>query len=161
MTDATSVPAERIKYSPSVASLLAGNTTEARLGRLFVRFCEALLDPNADRIDDSVTAGARFHELEAAGFPPGPPGFKVFRKQINVAFPDERVVIMSMRFPEPDIIETELACTATHRGELMGIPATGKVVEFTLYTRNRFEGERMAERWDRMDFAGLLAQVRS
>ena len=34
----------------------------------------------------------------------------------------------------------------------MGIPATGKRVNFTVYTRNRFDGERMAERWDRMDF---------
>ena len=46
-----------------------------------------------------------------------------------------------MRFPEPGIIETELACTATHRGELMGIPATGKQVHFTIHTRNRFDGE--------------------
>ena len=108
-----------------------------------------------------VAPGARFHELEAAGFPPGPHGFKAFRAQINAAFPDESVVIVAMRFPEPGIIETELACTATHRGELMGIPATGKQVHFTVHTRNRFDGDRMAERWDRMDFAGLLADLKS
>ena len=42
----------------------------------------------------------------------------------------------------------------------MGIPATGKRVSFTIHTRNRFEGPRMAERWDRTDFAGLLSQLR-
>jgi predicted ester cyclase len=120
-----------------------------------------LLHPHGEGIDNVVTAGARFHELEAAGFPPGPQGFKAFRKQINAAFPDEKVVIVAMRFPEPSIIETELACTATHRGELMGIPATGKQVRFTIHTRNRFEKERMAERWDRMDFAALLAELKS
>jgi len=101
------------------------------------------------------------HELEDAGFALGPPGFKVFRKQINEAFPDEQVVIVEMRFPEPGIIETELDCKATHRGELMGNPPTGKEVRFTVHTRNRFEGDRMAERWDRMDVAGLLAQLKS
>ena len=155
-------PAEsRIEYAPSVASLLKEDTTQARLARSFVRFAEALLDSNGQRIDEVVTADARFHELEAAGFPPGPQGFRLFRGQLNAAFPDEHVVIMSMRFPEEDIIETELACTATHRGELMGIPATGKRVSFTVYTRNRFAGERMAERWDRADFAGLLAQLKT
>ena len=151
----------RIEYSESVASLLKQSTPEAQLGLLFVRFAEALLHPNGEGIDNVVTVGARFHELEAAGFPPGPQGFKAFRKQLNAAFPDEKVVIVAMRFPEPSIIETELACTATHRGELMGIPATGKQVRFTIHTRNRFENERMAERWDRMDVAALLAELKS
>jgi predicted ester cyclase len=151
----------RIEYSPTVASLLEQQTAQAKLGRLFVRFAEALLDPDGSRIDEVVTPDACFHELEAAGYPAGPHGFKLFRSQINAAFPDEHTVIVSMRFPEQDIIETELACTATHCGELMGIPAMGKRVSFTVYTRNRFEGERMAERWDRTDFAGLLAQLRS
>ena len=151
----------RIEYSESVASLLKQSTPEAQLGLLFVRFAEALLQPNGEGIDNVVTADARFHELEAAGLPRGPLGFKAFRKQINAAFPDESVFIVAMRFPEPSIIETELACTATHRGELMGIPATGKQVRFTIHTRNRFENERMAERWDRMDVAALLAELKS
>jgi predicted ester cyclase len=155
------VVTNRIEYSESVASLLKQSTPEAQLGLLFVRFAEALLQPNGEGIDNVVTADARFHELEAAGLPPGPLGFKAFRKQINAAFPDESVFIVAMRFPEPSIIETELACTATHRGELMGIPATGKQVRFTIHTRNRFENERMAERWDRMDVAALLAELKS
>lgn len=150
----------RIKCAPHVASLLAEETPQALLGRRFLRFCEALLDPDSTRIDEVVTPNARFHELEEAGLPPGINGLKIFRSQINAAFPDEHVEIVAMRFPEQNIVETELACTATHKGPLMGIPATGKRVSFTVYTRNRFEGDRMAERWDRTDFAGLMAQLR-
>jgi len=160
MTDKTNVT-KRIEFAPAVAGFLAQDTLEARLGRAWVRFAEALLDRDPNRIDDVVTPDARFHELEAAGFARGPHGFKFFRSQMNAAFPDEHVVIVSMRFPEANIVETELACTATHLGELMGIPATGKRVSFTVYTRNRFEGDKMAERWDRADFADLLAQLRS
>ena len=45
----------------------------------------------------------------------------------------------------------------------MGIPASGKQVAFTIYTRNRFEGDRMAERWDRIspDFPTFVAQLKS
>jgi len=161
MTKSVGALAERVEFSPSVAALLAQNTAEAHLGRLFVGFAKALMDQDSNRIDAVVTADARFHELEEAGFPPGPDGFKLFRKQINAALPDEHVVIVEMRFPERGIIETELDCTATHLGELMGNPATGRAVRFTVYTRNRFEGDRMAERWDRMDVAGLLAQLKA
>ena len=77
MTDKTNV-AERIELAPAVAGLLAQDTSEARLGRAWVRFAEALLDRNPNRIDDVVTPDARFHELEAAGFARGPHGLKFF-----------------------------------------------------------------------------------
>ncbi len=151
---------ERIDLSPQVAALLRQESQDAELGRLFVRFAEALVASDSARIDDVITSDARFHELESAGLPPGPAGLKIFRKQINAAFPDEHVVIVSMSFPEANFIETELDCTATHRGDLMGIPATGRSVRFTVHTRNRFHNGLMAERWDRTDFAGLMAQLK-
>lgn len=150
----------RIGCTPEVRALLSGDTPEANLGRHFLRYCRALLDKDTSRIDEVVTPNARFHELEAAGFPPGPAGFKLFRSQINAAFPGQTVEVRAMRFPAENFIETELACTATHSGPLMGIPASGRRVSFMVYTRNRFEGDRMAERWDRTDFEGLLAQLR-
>ncbi|MFO7324332.1 MAG: ester cyclase [Pseudomonadota bacterium] len=152
--------ASRVSCAPEVASLLEGDSPQATLGRRFLRFCEALLDKNTGGIDDVVTPDARFHELEAAGLPPGPAGLKLFRSQINAAFPDQQVEVLRMSFPEENTIETVLACVATHSGPLMGIPASGKRVSFTVYTRNRFEGDRMAERWDQTDFEGLLAQLR-
>ena len=79
----------------------------------------------------------------------------------SAAPPDEHVAIVEMKFPEQGIIETELDCTATHLGALMGNPASGTAVRFTVYTRNRFEGDRMAECWDRVDVAGLLAQLKT
>ena len=45
-------------------------------------------------------------------------------------------------------------------GSLWASPPLKNESAFTVYTRNRFEGQRMAERWDRADFAGLLAQLR-
>jgi len=42
----------------------------------FLRFTGALLAPDLAGIDSTVTPDARFHELEAIGYPLGPEGFK-------------------------------------------------------------------------------------
>jgi predicted ester cyclase len=160
MTASNSAKSARLEFAPEVAALLSGTTPQAKLGQSFVRFAESLLMADPTSIDQFVTSDARFHELEAAGFPPGPLGLKTFRKQINTAFPDEHVVIVAMRIVRADTIETDLDCTATHLGELMGIPASGRAVRFLVHTRNRFVDGRMAERWDKTDFEDLLRQIR-
>ena len=38
-----------------------------------------------------VTPDARFHEVEAIGYPRGPEGFEISRRQVNAAIPDERI----------------------------------------------------------------------
>jgi len=43
-----------------------------------------------------VTPDARFHELEAIGYPRGPEGFKMFRRQVNAAIPDEHIFIIAL-----------------------------------------------------------------
>jgi predicted ester cyclase len=150
----------RIEFAPAVAALLQGTGPQAELARCFLRFAGALLDDDQSRIDGVVSADARFHELEAAGLPRGPIGLKLFRKQLNSAFPDEHVTIAAMRFEGDDIIETDLDITATHKGELMGNPATGNRVFFKVHTRNRFVGGKMVERWDQTDIERLMEQLK-
>ena len=152
---------QRIELAPTVRTIVEGDTPNSRILKHFVRFAEALVAVDSDGIDSVVTPDARFHELEAAGFPPGPEGFKMFRRQINAAFPDEHTIIIAVRFEGNDIIETDLDCTATHKGELMGVPATGRKIRFDVHTRNRFVEDKMAERWDRADFEDIMRQLRS
>ena len=155
---ATPAP-QRFELAPAVRAILEADTPKSQLLRHFMRFTEALLAPDSEEIDSVVTPDARFHELEAAGYPRGPEGFKMFRRQINVAFPDEHTVIIAVRFEGDDIIETDLDCTATHKGELMGVPATGRKIRFDVHTRSRFVGGKMAERWDRADFEDIMRQL--
>jgi predicted ester cyclase len=159
MNSGNQAPPESLQFSPEVAALLAGTSLQARLGQSFVRFAHALRSNDESLIDQTVTADARFHELEELGLPPGPAGFKIFRREMNAAFPDQCTVIAAMRFEGTDIIEADLDATATHLGDVMGIPASGKTVRFRIHTRNRFVGDRMAERWDRMDVQDLLRQL--
>jgi predicted ester cyclase len=107
-----------------------------------------------------VTPDARFHELEAVGYPRGPEGFKIFRRQVNAAIPDEHISFTAVRFERDDIIEADLDISATHTGEeFMGIRATGRKIRFDVHARGRFVDGKMAERWDQADFGDIKRQL--
>ena len=87
---ATPAP-QRIELSPAVRAILETDTPKSQLLRQFLRFTETILAPDLAGIDSVVTPDARFHELIAIGYPRGPEGFKMFRRQVNAAVPDEHI----------------------------------------------------------------------
>ena len=157
---ATPAP-QRIELSPAVRAILEGNTPKSQLLRHYLRFTEAILGPDPAGIDSVVIPSARFHELEAIGYPPGPEGFKMFRRQVNAAIPDEHILFTAVRFEGEDIIEADLDIKATHTGdEFMGVPTTGRKIRFDVHARGRFVDGKMAERWDRADFEDIRRQLK-
>ena len=147
------------ELAPDVEALVRAGTPRSQLAKNWLRFASALLAEDSREIDLVVTPNARFHELEAIGFPPGPEGLRRFREGINAGLRYQRVRVAAMRFEGSDIVETDLECTVKHVGPLMGLPPTGRQVSFMVHTRNRFEGDRMAERWDRSDFDAVMRQL--
>jgi len=157
----SAIPApSRIEMSPAVTAILEVDTQKSQLLRQFLRFTDAILASDPAGIDKVVSPTARFHELEAIGFPPGPQGLKIFRQQVNAAIPDEHIFIAAVRFEGDDIIEADLDINATHAGEqFMGIPATGRKIRFDVHARGRFVDGKMAERWDRVNFEDVKRQL--
>ncbi len=51
MSAASISKSARIELSPHVAAILEGESQDAALGRLFLRFSEALVDADGTRID--------------------------------------------------------------------------------------------------------------
>ena len=150
---------QRIELSPSVRAILETDTPKSQLLKHFLRFTEAILGPDPAVIDSVVTPDARFHELEAIGYPHGPEAFKMFRRQINAALPDEHIFIVAVRFEGDDIIEADLDISGTHMAEIMGIPATGRKIRFDVHSRGRYVDGKMAERWDQVDFEDIKRQL--
>jgi hypothetical protein len=147
------------ELAPEVEAVVRGGSPHSALARNWLRFGSALFAEDLSEIDLVVTPDARFHELEAIGFPRGPEGLKKFREGINGGLRYERVRVAAMRFEGVDIVETDLECATTHIGPLMGVAPTGREVTFKVFTRNRFEGDLMAERWDRTDVDDLMRQI--
>ena len=68
-------------------------------------------------------------------------------------------VTIDQQFTEGDHVATRFTITGTHDGELMGVPPSGRPVEFTGITISRCRDGRIEEEWELVDTVGLLRQV--
>jgi predicted ester cyclase len=73
-------------------------------------------------------------------------------------FPDV-VSTLEDLIAEGDKVVARWRARATHQGEYMGVPPTGKEVEFTGISVYRIEGGRIAESWTIEDELGLMRQI--
>ena len=77
---------------------------------------------------------------------------------IRTGFPDFHVTAEDL-IAEGDKVAVRWIITATHQGELAGIPATGIEVTWTGMTIWRFADGRLLEGWWAIDVLGLLQQL--
>ena len=60
---------------------------------------------------------------------------------------------------EGDLVATHKTFTGTHDGEFFGLPATGKRATIRVMDFVRYEDGKIAEHWNVVDMAGLMAQL--
>jgi predicted ester cyclase len=154
-------PSQRIELSPAVRAIREAGGPQSEFLQRYVRYMQALIEPDMVGLDHVTTPDVRSHLLEAMGLPPGREGLKMFRRQINAAIPDEHILIAAVRFEGDDIIEADLVMHATQTGEMLGIPATGRKFRFEVHERCRFVGEKLAERQERVDLEDIKRQLTS
>ena len=85
---------------------------------------------------------------------------KRYAPTVWAAFPDSFHTIEDM-ITEGDKVVTRFSWRGTHRGEIWGIPATGRQVEMQGIWIHRLAGGRIVEgrRWGVLDMLGLLQQI--
>jgi steroid delta-isomerase-like uncharacterized protein len=81
-------------------------------------------------------------------------GAAMFRR----AFPDLHAEIEDI-FGSGDRVAVRLSMSGTHRGEYLGIPATGRPVSYVSHEFYRVQSGLIAEEWICSDMAGLLRQI--
>ena len=129
---------------------------KALVRRFFQEFWD---QKNLAVADELITANHVDHTAGGPpGLPPGPEGLKQFASIYFTAFPDLRITIENM-VAEGDKVVTHWTTRGTHRGELMGIPPTGKQVTVTGITIDRIAGGKVAETWTNFDALGMLQQL--
>lgn len=109
-----------------------------------------------DKIDELFTGDYVDHS-----FGPNPAGredLKRFVVMFRQAFPD-LVYELHQALAEDDQVASRDTVHATHKGEFMGIPATGKHVDVSAMHFLRFENGKIAEHWGITDVAGMLRQL--
>jgi steroid delta-isomerase-like uncharacterized protein len=87
----------------------------------------------------------------------GRAAFKTFYRAFRGAFPDIRCTVEDV-VSEGDRAAWRLSARATHRGDQLGFPATGRLVRFTAMGFVRVRDGRIVEGWNILDLLGVLEQ---
>jgi uncharacterized protein (TIGR02246 family) len=90
--------------------------------------------------------------------PPGREGVKGFFRMLTTALPD-LVVTLDHLYAEGDRVFAFMTWRGTHRAPLFDIPASGQPVTLRTAEIFRFERGLMAEHWDTVDFADVMAKL--
>ncbi len=115
---------------------------------------------NQGQID---TAAEYFWEdmVEQVPFPgqgPGVEGLKDVLRGLRAAFPDMHWAVEE-QIAEGDKVVTRFEWTGTHRGNFLGVPATGRPVKVWGMVIDRFEEGRIKDTRILMDTLGLMIQL--
>ncbi len=119
-------------------------------------FDEIVSKGNLSVADELLAADYVNHDFPAPT--PGAEGFKLVTTMFRTAFPDI-VVKLADVLAEGDKVVTRGAFEGTHKGEFMGIPATGKRVSVKYVDIWRLENGKAKENWVQMDLLGLMQQL--
>jgi steroid delta-isomerase-like uncharacterized protein len=90
--------------------------------------------------------------------PTGPQGAKQLVTVYRNAFPDVRFTI-DEQIAEGDQVVTRWTADGTHKGELQGIPATGKSSTVTGIAVDQIVNGKIAKTWGLFDQFGMMQQL--
>src|SRR6266540_2833453 len=122
--------------------------------RQFVKAWDA---GDTDSFGDFIATDAVDHQ-GMPGVPQGLDGVKQIAVMTQAAFPDASTEIHNL-IAEGDLVSALQTVRGTHRGEFMGMPATGKPFEITVIDIVRIADGKMAEHWGLIDQAGMMMQL--
>ena len=88
----------------------------------------------------------------------GPAEFVPLVERIRRAFPDINIVVEDA-FGADDKVVLRWSATMTHRGDHLGMSASGKSVRMTGITIARIADKKIIEGWDNWDQLGMLKQI--
>ena len=119
------------------------------------RFYEVFNAGSTEKLDDLIPPDYIQH---APGVPPGRDGVKMYMGMFRAAFPDAHLHVEDL-VAEGDRVSGRWTVHGTQKGELMGIPATGKTIQISGIDIWRVENGLLAEHWDSWDQMGMMQQL--
>jgi len=110
-------------------------------------------------VDGLFAADYLMHDPAWPGEVQGPEGFKQWAgAMLDPYFSDSRITIEDM-IAEADSVAVRWTWSATHTGEFMGIPPTGRQITIAGISIHRFANGQFVESWVNYDSLGMLEQL--
>ena len=126
-----------------------------RIVRAFIE--TAFNKHQADRAGDFMTSDIKWHG-GTLGTVEGRENFAGLIGAIVAALPDIRNVEQDI-IAERDIVSVRAVVEGTHKGDLLGIPASGKLVRWDAVDVYRVEDGKIAEEWAADDLLAFVSGV--
>ncbi len=138
----------------------AEEETRAVNKAVVVRFNKEVIEQGNETTFRELMAADFVNRSAPPGAPSGPEGMLfTFNRLLRPAFPDLSVEIHD-QVAEGDKVTTRKTIRGTHRGELFGIPPTGKRVEIDVIDIVRLANGRYAEHWGVNTLPTVLSALR-
>jgi steroid delta-isomerase-like uncharacterized protein len=111
-----------------------------------------------ETIDRLLARDGVAHGLPGGDVMRGPEAFKPFFRNFRGAVPDIHIEVVQT-VTEGDRVAVHCRVKGTHRGPLLGIPATGKPADFSGIVILRIRDGQIVEAWNHFDFLGFYQQL--
>jgi steroid delta-isomerase-like uncharacterized protein len=122
-------------------------------------FIQALFtDGDLGAVDRCLDPNMVNHDPPFPGAPDGPEGMRQAAAMFRQALPDWHSDVEQL-VAEGDTVVERFTASGTHRGVLMGVPGTGKMIVLRGIQMFRVKDDKIVERWGRLDEIGLLQQL--
>lgn len=111
---------------------------------------------NADAVDKLVTHDFTPHSW--GSMPPGPEPLKQAMRRVHAGLSDVSMTIEDM-VVEADKVAVRLSAHGTHKGEFMGLPASGRTYTISETHIFHLRDGKIAEHWRDADMLGMMQQL--
>ncbi|MDQ3506266.1 MAG: ester cyclase [Actinomycetota bacterium] len=132
------------------------NTHNKKLVEDFIR--KLFSEGDLEAVDRYLDPAFVNHDPPYPGAPDGPEGMRQAAAMFRRAAPDWHSDVEQL-VAESDIVVERFTASGTLRGELMGVQPTGQQIALAGVNIFRIDGDRIVERWGRLDELGLLRQL--
>ena len=109
-------------------------------------------------IDELLAPGFTEHSQLPPGIPGGREGVKAIASALRKGFPDLNYRV-DLQIAEGDFVAAYLTVRGTHKGEVFGMPATGKHAEWAESHTVKMVNGKVTEHWGVADQLGMLRQL--
>ncbi len=125
---------------------------------LVTQFIDALFtNGDLDAVDRYLAPGFVNHD-PSPGFAADREGMRQTAQVFRQGFPGWHSQLEAL-IAEGDLVTERFTARGTHRGEIMGVPPSGREVALAGINIFRVQDGKLVERWGRTDDLGLLQQL--
>ena len=126
---------------------------------IIMRYAEEVFNGGKlDAVDSYIDPAYIRHDPGLPFDVAGPEGIRQLVTAYRTAFPDIHLTCQAI-VADGDRVAAHWAVSGTHRGDLMGMPPTGKSISLAAIEIFRLAGGKIAEQWVVVDNTTMLRQL--